>query len=144
VAVAARGPDGRIWRVERQWIHRGPRWRKPPKVGDAGADLAGGLFEVGDLDAVAIAVAVVAALLLAWFFVLPALIFLVDLLYLLLVAAIGIALRVLFRRPWNVVAETDGPPAERMVLPVVGFRASGAKVAELGSTIERGGEPLAR
>jgi hypothetical protein len=61
---------------------------------------------------------------------------------LLFTAAIGVAIRVLFRRPWDVVAETDGPPSERIEIPVVGFRASGAKVNEVAYDIEHTGSPL--
>ena len=59
-----------------------------------------------------------------------------------IVAAVGIALRVLFRRPWKVVAETDGPPAERCEFPVVGFRGSGKAVHEIEVRIQERGHPM--
>jgi hypothetical protein len=77
-----------------------------------------------------------------WFFVLPAVVLLVDVLFLVFVAAIGAAIRVLFRRPWDVVAQTVGPPAERVDLPVVGWRASGEYVDEVAWRIEQTGSPL--
>ncbi len=104
-----------------------------------------GLSAVGDLGEIPVLVAVVAvigALVLAWFFLLPALVFVADLLYIVLTAAIGVAIRVLFRRPWDVVAETDGPPPERIEIPVVGWRASAALVNEVAYDIERTGSPL--
>src|SRR5262249_21352602 len=135
-----------VWTVRREWLKRMPRWRKLRVSEGSGkaldfVDAPGCDF---DLEGLLVVAAVVAVLLALWFFIIPALIFLADLLVLLIIAAIGVAIWVLFRRPWNVVAATDGPPAERVMTPVVGFRASGAKVAELAYRIEREGSPLAQ
>jgi hypothetical protein len=104
-------------------------------------DVAEGL--VPDEIALAIIVAIGVVLLL-WLFILPALIFVLDLLVLLIIASAGIAVRVLFRRPWDVVAQTDGPPAERAELPVAGWKESGAYVDEVAYRIESTGSPYLR
>jgi hypothetical protein len=144
--VAVAGIDGREWTVRREWIKRMPRWRAAKRKFQTGLDGGDGV-ELGvaaldDFPALAFAVGVVVALFLLWFFIIPALIFIGDLLFLVFVAAVGIALRVLFKRPWKVVAETDGPPAERCEFPVVGFRASGKAVHEIEVRIQERGHPM--
>ena len=69
----------------------------------------------------------------SWFFVLPIAILAVDLLFVLLLAAVSIATRVLFRRPWIVEATTPGEQHQR---PVVGYRASKEMVDDTARTIE--------
>jgi hypothetical protein len=131
---------------------RVPRWRgfrrrrrardqQQQGDGDWGDAVEGALH----LEEIGLAIlAAIGAALLLWFFVLPALIFVLDLALILLLAAFGIATRVLFRRPWDVVAKTDGPPAERVELPVVGWRASGEYIDEVAYRIESSGSPFLR
>jgi hypothetical protein len=145
---SARGPDGREWRVQREWVKRGPRWRRSARPNLDHLDDVGNPLEAADgcldLEGLLYLLVIVVALFLIWFFVLPALLFAFDLLFLLLSAAVGIAFRILFRRPWHVVAETPGPPPERVDIPVVGYRASGAKVDEVAWRIGATGTPLGR
>jgi hypothetical protein len=131
---------------------RVPRWRgfrrrrrarDQQQQGDADwGDAVEGALHLEEIGLAILAVLGVALLL--WFFVLPALIFVLDLALILLLAAFGIATRVLFRRPWDVVAKTDGPPAERVELPVVGWRASGDYIDEVAYRIESSGSPFLR
>ena len=58
------------------------------------------------------------------------------LLFLLLLATVSIATRVLFRRPWIVEATTPGEQHQR---PVVGYRASKEMVDETARTIQLSG-----
>jgi hypothetical protein len=67
--------------------------------------------------------------------------FIVDLLILLVIAAGGIALRVLFRRPWMIEAKTPGPPPARDTWGVVGIRASAQAVETVAQAIRRGDPP---
>jgi hypothetical protein len=145
------GQDGREWRVRREWMPRRPRWREreqEPRKVDAGdvLDVAGTGFDmmgaIDDTPALLVPVLITVAAVLAWIFLLPALIFLADVVFLLVVAAVGVALRVLFRRPWKVVAESDDEPVERFEFPVVGFRASGAEVATIEQRIRTRGHPM--
>jgi hypothetical protein len=150
----ATAPNGREWLVYREWLHRPPRWRGwwPGRKRDRDAAKRGGSWadgldpgcmpdELGLLMAI-VAIAVVALLL--WFLVLPALIFLADLLFLLIVAALAVAGRVLFRRPWTIVAESEQSPAARIEIPVVGWRASNTKLSEIVHDIRTTGTPTPR
>ena len=78
---------------------------------------------------------IVFMLILIWFAVLPVAVFALDLLFVLLVAAGGVATRVLFRRPWIVEASTAG---ETRHWPVVGLRSSRALVGEVSWAIQNG------
>lgn len=137
-----KGPDGRVWEVGRLWFHRMPRRYKRKRFNEnvlEFADIGGGIdHPVAFIAIIAVAVVVI----LGWMFLVPAMILLVDLLFLLVVAGFGIATRVLFRRPWKVVAETADAPAERIELPVVGYKAAGAKVDELVYQIQETGTPI--
>lgn len=136
-----RAPDGRIWKVGRQWLKRPPRRFKRNRFNDGALEFA----DVGAIDhpgAVVVIIVIAIVLILGWMFLIPAMILLVDLLFLLVVAGVGIATRVLFGHPWRVVAETDDEPAERIEIPVVGYRAAGAKVDELVYQIQMTGTPV--
>src|SRR5262245_9837801 len=150
-AKTVRGPDGREWRIAREWMPRAPAWRgfrrrRPdqPQRRDGGdwGDTAEAVFTLEEIG-LAI-VAVVGAALFLWFFVLPALVFVFDLVLIVVIAVIGIVGRLLFRRPWDVVATTNGPPVERVELPVVGWRASGEYIDEVAYRIESTGSPFLR
>ena len=136
-----KGPDGRIWEVGRLWFHRMPRRYKRKRFNE-------NTLEFADLAAVDGPAALVAIILIAiivilgWMFLVPAMILLVDLLFILVVAGLGVATRVLFRRPWKVVVESDDVPAQRFEVPVVGYRAAGAKVDEIVYQIQETGTPF--
>jgi hypothetical protein len=94
---------------------------------------------LGEAGAVAVAIGVVAvALVLAWFFVFPVLILVVDLLLFVIIAIGGVAVRVLFRRPFKVEARAVDPPPETHTFGVVGIRASGQAVDTVADAIQRG------
>ena len=151
-AKTVRGSDGREWTVGREWMPRAPRWRglrrrRHPEEQQRhdNTDWGGAAEAAFSLEEIGLAIlAVVALVLFVWFFVLPALIFVLDLALIVVIAVIGIASRVLFRRPWDVVASTNGPPAERVELPVVGWKASGEYIEEVAYRIESTGSPFLR
>jgi hypothetical protein len=125
---------------------RRPKWRgtaEPAADGHGLGCLLDTGWAIGELlPPVALIIGAIALVVFFVVFVIPALVFVFDVLFVLAVAAIGVALRVLFRRPWDVVARTDGPPEERVDLPVVGWRASGKYVDEVAWRIETTGSPL--
>lgn len=115
-------PEGK-WR--RRWRRAGDSFTIPdPPIDDPGCLLA--------------LLAVVVAAVLAWFVVLPLLFLFVDVAVVVLIALVGAATRVLFRRPWKIVAHTDGPPPGSHAWGVIGFRASGAAPALIARELERG------
>jgi hypothetical protein len=105
-----------------------------------GLEFAG---DIGDaLPAVAAAIFAVALMVLlftfAWFVLFPVLFFLGDLLLILLIAAGGVALRVLFRRPWKIEARRVEPPQKTHTWGVVGLRASNEAVKTVAYALSRG------
>jgi hypothetical protein len=142
-----KAPDGRIWEVGRVWFHRTPRWSKPRKGdgADGGTKAEFGLeaaSAAAEAPAALIIVVVLVVVALAWAFVFPVLVFLLDLLLIALIAGVTVLVRVLFRRPWKVVAETDDAPAQRVEIAVVGYKAAGTKVDELVYQIRETGDAL--
>jgi len=138
-------PDGREWTVGIRWLPRRPTWlgwgpgrtRKNASSADLEwLDLAGGCIP-DDIPVLAAIGLIVFVLILIWFAVLPVAVFALDLLFVLLVAAGGVATRVLFRRPWIVEASTA---AEARRWPIVGLRKSRAMVDEVSWAIQNGRE----
>jgi hypothetical protein len=175
-------PRGREWTVRRVLLPRPPRWKGPQprrRNGREREDRGGswglesldgmsGLGEIGDalggVGAAIVAILLVIALLtFAWLVLFPALFFLADLLVLVLIAAGGVAVRVLFRRPWKIEAtapavvepvevdlerdfwagpaEPVTPPPETRTWGVVGLRASADAVDAVADAIQRGTPP---
>jgi hypothetical protein len=144
--------DGTHWSVGRRWLPRRPRWRgkkrKKEKESGGGFD---DLFVVDLLDldvpvisgvlaAVAIAVAVVALVVLAVTFVFPAVILLIEVVLLALIAGVGLAARILFRRPWTVEA-MNTRTGELHVWNVVGWRSSSGLIGRVADALTRGDSP---
>lgn len=141
------GRDGRRWRVGRQWTPRigsetvlgrfRRRYRQATKRVDV-ADAGHGCLELLG-EGLAIAAVALAVLLLLVFGGLPILLALVDVVVVILLGLLGIAGRILLRRPWTV--EAVGPDGTTAEWRVVGWRASGELVREIKRRIEQG-EPL--
>lgn len=139
---SVRDPGGREWTVGVRWLPRRPTWLGwgPGRTTKAGSsdlewlDLANGCVP-DDIPVLAAIAVIVFVLILIWFAVLPIAVFALDLLFLLLVAAGGVATRVLFRRPWIVEASTEG---ETRHWPVVGLRSSRVLVGEVSWAIQNG------
>jgi hypothetical protein len=121
VGVEVRDPNGRLWTVRRRigWPHL--RW-----IGDASDFLLAADFSGGLVVFLALAALVIATLLL-----LPVLIFIIE-------AALVVAGIALLLRPWQVVAETTGPPTFKRVWRVRGWRSSRRAVDEVAHELSLG------
>jgi hypothetical protein len=137
-------PTDETWRVRRLWVPRmrgetlwSRVWRKirpaGRRLGDV-ADAGDGCFI--DIEEVVIILVIIVAVVLLAFVVVPLLLVLLDVLILLLLLVLGLAARVLFRRPWVVEATGAGP--YRHTWRVVGWRASGEKVDDVANLLEHG------
>ncbi|HEX5597250.1 MAG TPA: hypothetical protein VFX61_14725 [Micromonosporaceae bacterium] len=168
-AVVVTAPDKTRWTVRVAWeprwrslARRFGGWRRKPKdrsnnVGDAvdGAaqvgDAAtsgrggggGGGFDLGDAVFVIVVLffAVIAAAVLFWWVLLPLLLIVIDIAVVLVLLAVAIAGRVLFRRPWTV--EATAGSGERIRAEVVGWRAALRRRDEIAELLRRGQRPAA-
>jgi len=138
------GPHGERWRVRTKWVPRKLRWRGKDR--DLPVELMDGaeLLSLGDdLPVVGVIAAVIAAVVVAIglvLFIVPALIFLLELLFVLTLVGLGIAGRILLGRPWTVEARRAGSD-EALEWKVRGWRASSAKVDEIADQLEAGLTP---
>lgn len=137
-------PDGRVWKVGRQWLSGRVRLRREREqnVPDGGEDdwSIGDLFSLDDITPSAVAVGLAIALVgvLLFVVVLPLVALVLELVLLLVVFVAGVAARVVLRRPWQIVAKTSGPPPETLSWQVVGWGASGRAITEIGRSLEAG------
>lgn len=118
--MAVTAADGSVWEVRRRWMPWHPRWRRfdqdpvPNFVPDVllGADdILGG--------AAYIVVGIVFAITFA-FVLVPLTVLFLEILLLLALLAGGVALRIVFRRPWLI--DVSGP--QERTYAVVGWRRS--------------------
>jgi len=142
-------PDGREWKVGRQWLPARVRIRgrrddgydgsggdSSGDGGDGFLDTMGDFFGLDDAGAgilVGFAVLALSALLLVVVF--PVIALTIELIILLALFLAGIVGRVVFRRPWHVLARTDDA-AYRW--PARGWRASGERVDAVADGLVRG------
>ncbi|MCU7728664.1 hypothetical protein ODJ79_33545 [Actinoplanes sp. KI2] len=165
--VAVTTPEGASWNVRVVWAPRWRAlarrfggWRAK-RSGDAGdlasdaLDLGGnvanaggggggggdGGLSLGDeiLAIVVIFFALVLAAVLFWWVLLPLLLLVLDAVIVLVLLAVTIMARVLFRRPWTVEATSAGH--ERVACPVVGWRAALRQRDEMADSLRRGLRP---
>jgi hypothetical protein len=117
---------GRFGRIAGAPLRHRRKVRENADILDAGC-----LFD--ELAWVLLAVVV---LILVVVFVVPLVIAIVDVVVLLLLAGLGMVGRVVFRRPWTVEARAgDGTV---LTWPVVGWRASGERCAEVAELLASG------
>ena len=128
-------PDGRTWKVGRRWFPGRRRvWR--PRMRDMGdgswADFGDDLGIIG-----AIVLAVVALVLIAFLalVLLNVVALAIELLIIAILVIGGIVGRVVFRRPWIVVAKSGDDVHQT---PVVGWRASGRMIDDVAGRIASG------
>jgi hypothetical protein len=134
-------PDGRTWRIRRKWLSRSLSWRGPRDLTPPGPDLLdAGLLadDLGCLPAIGVVVTAAVAMALAVFFVLPAIVFAVELVAVLLLLLLGALARIVLRRPWTVEARLKGTNQGRE-WKVVGWRASGELVETMADRIRSTG-----
>jgi hypothetical protein len=144
-------PDGHHWRVGRRWLDRPlPNLRRRfrtnrEKVADEGAWFDGLMipdFDVLDFDdspATVIAIAIGALLL--FLVLLPLIGIALELIVLLVLLWSGIVGRVLFGRPWIVVAANLDDPRRSAAFAVKGWQRSGQAVEDLSRAIAVDGPP---
>ena len=150
-SLAIRDPQGRHWRVSVRMLPWGLRWRGPRarknRPGDSNQEVRKPrwydgfdipdltLFDEGFGGFVAVLLLIV-AIAVAFLFVLPAFILLIEVVLVALLVVGAILLRVVFRQPWLVDAvANDGT---HMTWKVVGYRNARRVVEELGSLISKG------
>lgn len=130
-AVTVSDPAGRNWRVEVRWLPWAPRWRGPRrrrKEKDPGDSRWYDWLDIGEpfawfdegLGGFVTAIVLMVLLVIAILFVLPAFIFLVELLIIVLVVLGAVVIRILFRRPWIVDAFPADDKRAHLVWKVVG------------------------
>lgn len=130
------GPDGRNWRIGRQWLPWQLRRRK------IDGDDAFNILEAADdpLSALALfVVAIVAAVLLA--FLGPFLLLGVEIALVLVLVPLLAAYRLLIRRPFTVTARERDKAVPAATQQVVGWRASGRTIARWVDQVRQGGPP---
>lgn len=138
------------WTVRRRWLPRYQgrglrerlrrrRARSAAKRGDDKTHWYDALdLPIADdsLTAIVVSVLIVGLLIVLFLFGWPLLLALVDLVVILVVAAIGVIGRLVFRRPWTV--EACASTGERHEVRVVGWRRAGEAVRALARDVEDG------
>lgn len=130
-------------RVRRRLLHWRPRWRGA-RLDGGGPDLdvpsggGGGWSFLDFLDDLFAAVLVAVAVVLFVMTVVPAIVFVVELLLVGLIAVAGIVGRSLLGRPWTVEAVDTGTGAAVGVWHVRGFRRAGAVARALQERADQG------
>lgn len=134
-------PDGAVWTIRRHWVARPPRfrwllrasrvrdWKVPNWVG-ASADI----FDEGFL-VVLLALGILAILV---FLVIPALIFIVELVLFFALGSLVLFVNSLFRRPWIVEAVREHPERKVIRWRVVGLVRSRRVIIEIAEAVAHG------
>lgn len=130
-------PDGRRWKVGRDWFPRRVRRRWETRDGfDILGEFAG--FDIGPVAAM---LAVALLVILFAVVILPLLALAVEVVIVILAFLVALAARLLRRRPWRVVARSREPYEAELDWHVVGWRASRDTIAEVAAALEAGREP---
>ena len=139
-------PSGEDWVVRRRWMPRTPRWRRLVKrrAGHGSKGKARSRLDVADLPIdfepfLTIAAVIGAIALMIWFGI-PLLLFVLETLWLLVILIVGIAAKVLLRRPWTIEAAKRGSAVHSW--QIVGWRASSASIERLAEEIRTSGWPV--
>ena len=133
-------PDGREWKVGRQWMPRWVRLRPRRKKKDgSGWDILDASTYSDDLGGILVGLALVAIVFVVLFVLFPVVAIALELLLLIVLFIAGLFARVALRKPWHVLAQT-GEAAYRW--PVKGWRASGERVDEVADQLAAGSMPL--
>lgn len=131
--------DGARWQVGRRWVPARVRLRRRRDSGD-GVDIGDlGFADAfdGPLAIIGVLVAVVLLFLVIW----PVFVLALELVILVLLFLVSLAGRVVFRRPWTVVARCETPGASReFEWRVVGWRRSGVLIDAAAEALAAGTE----
>lgn len=145
-------PDGRVWRIGRDWpTHfKAPRLRQTTRRAGRKQGRGSGLEflpgDLGDIDnmlgivVILIFMTVVVTIVLVIYGA-PLLVFALEGVVFLAATAWGIVVRQLGRRPWTVRARADGASPAEVRFDVVGWRASGLLASRLAKRLASGDEP---
>ncbi|HET9677393.1 MAG TPA: hypothetical protein VFP21_07820 [Solirubrobacterales bacterium] len=137
--------DGAQWRVRRRWLDRpAPNLRRSFKANREEATEAGvldGIFGAPNLTDSGASIALGIAVLLVILILLPLLGVALELIALLFLVFSGVVARVVFHRPWIILAEKLGDPEERVAFAVKGWRDSSQALRELRTAIAATGPP---
>lgn len=132
-------PDGSRWKVGRQWM--------PKRVRVRGSDLTSGDLGVGPGDffsfddagaGIVIGLALVVLVGFVLLVVFPIVALTIELVLLLVLFVAGLVGRIVFKRPWHVIARSD---AQELRWPVQGWRESGERVDAVADALAAGREP---
>lgn len=145
-------PNSVRWVVRRRWLPWSVRWRGPGRSQtrrEKGAEDPGWLHFLDFADPLLwfdeapggflLILGLVVAAVVAVLFVLPLFIFMVEVLLVALVAAVGILFRIVFRRPWLVEAfPVEGPHVKHLIWKVGRVQRSGEVVDQIAAQIRAG------
>jgi hypothetical protein len=132
-------PDKRTWKVGRRWL---PKKLRLPRRRDF--DATDGIFALDFVEGVStlvVGIVIFVTLALALVLVWPILALAIELIAIVLIALVGLIGRVLFRRPWRIVATPDDAPADQLMWDVPGWRASSEAIEEIATALKSGREP---
>jgi hypothetical protein len=135
---AVLAPDGRMWKVGRQWLPFRVRLRRERELPDP--SWAGNLFDLADLSLggilVGLSIAILGAvlLLIVW----PLVALAIEVAIVLIVFLVALAGRLVLRRPWRIVARSRSPVRATLAWHVVGWRASGRVIEEVADSLAAG------
>lgn len=148
MASPVTAPNGLVWNVRRRvtprlgdesaWGRFRSRYRKVVKRTSNLPDVDLGWLEIFG-EGIAFGIGIILAIVLLAFVVIPLLVAILDVLVVLLLGAVGVALRIALRRPWTVEATSSDGDVLRW--RIVGWRASGEKVTAIASELASGGRP---
>ena len=145
-------PGGEVWHVRRLWAPRLQQerlWTRVRRRMGRSGRVAGELTstpDIGFLDlfddvfaVIGLVIAAVIVVVVLAFVVMPLVVALLDLLVVVLISLVGVAGRMMFRRPWVVEAvDSDG---HRYTWRIVGGRESRAAVDAIAGAFAHGHEP---
>ena len=130
-----------MWKVGRQWLPYRVRLRRERELPDApDASWLGDLFDFADfslggiLVGLALAILVVLLFLVVW----PLVALAIEIVLVIIVFLVALAGRLVFRRPWRIVARTRGSIRSTLAWHVVGWRASGRVIDEVADALAAG------
>lgn len=147
--IEVRAPDGRTWWVKRGWIPRYrtliARWRNRRKGDGSALDWVPDI-SIGFDDPISAAISIVGLVLflaVAVLVLIPLLLLVVDLVVAVVVVLLAGIVRVLFRRPWDVLAihESGGVELDVLHWEVRGFRRAGLARDALADALRSGVDP---
>ena len=132
-------PDGRTWKVGRQWLPWRLRLRRERDDAPLFLDPMG-LAEFG-AGGIVLGLVVVVLVILLLFVLLPVVVLALEIVLAVLVLLVVVTGRVVFRRPWRVMARAEDEFRARHAWQVVGWRPSERVIDEVAEALAAGRTP---